>query len=127
MVSGYQPPKTDKPKAQYPPKGSGVPITADAEALKVLTELLKNNPDGFYTIETITTLKPSDLELRIRKDVLDIVNKYSERRTLADQTENRITMTDTDFFTIKDRLNLLWSIPANSHLAEEVTKNEQNT
>ena len=72
---GYQPPKTDKPKAQNPPKGSGVPNTAEVETLKELTELLKNNPYGFYTIKTTTTVKPSDIELKIRKEVMEALDQ----------------------------------------------------
>ena len=104
--SGYQPPKTDKPKAQNPPKGSGVPITADAEVLKELTELLKNNPDGFYTVKTITTPYPSDIELRIRKEVMDAVdNIWHEMESII---IGQPLVIIKDMTVIKDRLNLLW-------------------
>lgn len=106
--SGYQPPKTDKPKAQNPPKSSGVSETPGAEALQELTELLKNNPDGFYTVKTLTTPYPSDIELRIRKEVMDNIKKLDNLVQCPSKPHGYAYQLAQLTTAIKDRLNLLW-------------------
>lgn len=77
---GYQPPKSDKPKAQNPP-GSGAHETPPPPS----------------------SGNPSDLELKIRKEVMDALGKL-EAELFKMQTIENVKYMEI----IKDRLNLLW-------------------
>lgn len=79
-TGGYQPTKSDRPKALNPPKCGGI------ESL----------PGQMNT-------QPSELELRIRKEVMVAIDTI-ESRLYEDGDMYIQDMIDA----IKDRLNLLW-------------------
>lgn len=83
---GYQPSKTAESGTLNPPKGeTGLPL-----------------PPEFLHNISVQLDKPSDIELRIRKEVMDDVNKMIEYE--ADEEEYHKSI----LLRIKDRLNLLW-------------------
>ena len=83
----YQPTKSDRPKALNPPKCGGITLPPP--------------PEFFHNISLPISVT-SELELRIRKEVLDDVNKMIEYE--ADEEEYHKSI----LLRIKDRLNLLW-------------------
>ena len=99
---GYQPPETNKKKCQFPPESSGLIITHNVKTFDELTELLGNVSDnGSHNITTTIPIV-TELELKIRKEVMDAVD---EILTFEEK--------DEEYFyglvrTIKDRLSLLW-------------------
>ena len=103
---GYQPTKTDKPKAQNPPTGSGVPVNPDPEILKELMDMLKNKKDSeFYTITHATPVAmPSDIELKIRKDVMARINKSLDIAMNGHCCDDIIEAMED----VRLMLNLLW-------------------
>lgn len=79
-------------------------VTKDiSETIQELKESVENwkASDGFSNVTTLTPVV-SDLELKIRKEVLNQLNE------LSDRTYNHSLETDYLISSIKDKLNLLW-------------------
>ena len=102
---GYQPIKTNKIEFKEPPTGSGVIMTHDVKRREELWEMLGDvNDNGFYNITTTIPIV-TELELKIRKDVMDAVDEMTDQ---LHSPQIPITHMKTLAYTIKDRLNLLW-------------------
>lgn len=85
-TGGYPPTKSNGPKTLNSPKG----------------ENGLNLPPEFFHNISIPLPEISELELRIRKEVMDDVNKMIEYEADDEEYHKSILL------RIKDRLNLLW-------------------
>ncbi len=66
----------------------------------------RNDPRRKYLMEVKQlTCQPSDIELKIRKEVMDAVDEMMDK---LHHPQVSITRMKTLTYTIKDRLNLLW-------------------
>ena len=114
---GYQPTKTDKPKAQNPPESSGIHYSCwrCGKAVPLLSSTIKDDRGAYICKSCLLQKDVSELELRIRKEVLDAVNIMSELLSECEQCNDNWGMSCSvtrvyieHITTIKDRLNLLW-------------------
>lgn len=106
-TGGYQPLKTDIPKAQFPPKSSG--LRPPINSLITDEDMWPNPPDtippGYYCLPE-KDLQPTDLELRIRKDVMDAME---ELKSFEDEFEDETEIYFNNLLNkVIDRLKLLW-------------------
>lgn len=75
-TGGYTPPRTDGPKAQFPPKSGSIETSP--------INLLITDEDVVKAIGDIKP-QPTDLELRNRKEILQLLNSF--RSSLYNECE----------------------------------------